>query len=250
MTILEGMAVTFQKLTAAQRERAKARKADARRRFLERVKAEAEQTAFLYVAFADGSLKEAEYEFLEERLGESTSFSVPSRETLGRTLRAYLSTYSPTLTERQRLKRELATFATCDGSLSPDEEDAIFLIADLLGISAEKRAAQRRAWRKPTAEEQKKKGSDSAKRANTKKVTAPAPALHWSYEYLGCSADDSDETIKKMYRRLAVKLHPDKHAAKMKTPEDALPYIRAFQKLQAAYDEVWKLRGLDSKKRS
>jgi curved DNA-binding protein CbpA len=66
---------------------------------------------------------------------------------------------------------------------------------------------------------------------------------HWSYEYLGCTEHDTDDTIKRAYRRLAVKLHPDKHASHALSPEQTLSHLRAFQKLQQAYEAIWRLRG-------
>ena len=242
----------FQRLTSAQRERAKARKGEARARFVERVKNDAERSAFCFVAYADGRLEDAEVDFLAERFGDATTFASPTRELLSRNLRAYLAGCSPTLTERQRLKRELTRCATCDGRLSGEEEAALLFVADILGITAEKRAANRRVWKKPSDKDEKRGARVSEyRKARSKRKAVEKPAVtDWSYEYLGCSASDSDEAIKRCYRQLAVKLHPDKHAAKAKSPEDALPYIRAFQMLQAAYDEVWKLRGKsDSKKR-
>lgn len=244
--------MVFQKLTSAQRERAKARKVEARSRLIERVTHDAERAAFCFVAHADGRLQDVEVEFLAERFGDGVTFTSPTRESLGRSLRAYLSGCSPTLTERQRFKRELTKCAMCDGRLSAEEEAAILFIADILGLTPEKRAAKRPAWKKPSGADEKGGARVSERqKARTKKVVVEKPPVtHWSYEYLGCSESDSDDTIKRCYRQLAVKLHPDKHAAKAKTPEDALPYIRAFQKLQAAYDEVWKLRGKsESKKR-
>lgn len=244
--------MVFQKLTSVQRERAKARKVEARSRLIERATDDAERSAFCFVAHADGRLTDVEVEFLAERFGDTVTFTSPTKESLTRSLRGYLTTCSPTLTERQRLKRELTKCAMCDGRLTAEEESAILFIADILGLTPEKRAANRRTWQKPSGADKKKSARVSeGQRARTRKVVVEKPPVtHWSYEYLGCSESDSDETIKRCYRQLAVKLHPDKHAAKAKTPEDALPYIRAFQRLQAAYDEVWKLRGKsDSKKR-
>jgi len=251
MRYLQGASVAFQKLTPAQRERAKARKADAKARFVERVKVDAERAAFLFVACADGQLNDTEVELLAERFGTELTFVSPSREALSRNLRAYVKICSPTLGEKQRLRRELTRCATCDGRSTAEEESALAFILEILGLSAEKRAANRKGWGRRAGRDTES-GADTreARKARAKRVVPQKPAAtHWSYEYLGCSESDSDETIKRCYRQLAVKLHPDKHAAKVKKPEDALPHIRAFQKLQAAYDEVWKLRGAPQSKR-
>jgi DnaJ-domain-containing protein 1 len=163
--------------------------------------------------------------------------------------------------ERRELFAKLIEFALCDGFVTPDEEDALRVIKDLLQISSEAKKAGRRVWASATKPstagndyaERRERDSRQRTSAWTRDSDRPAqserPTTHWSYEYLGCSEQDSDETIKRSYRRLAVKLHPDKHAARSAISEEAIKHIRAFQKLQAAYEAVWKLRGTVHPKR-
>jgi DnaJ-class molecular chaperone len=114
-------------------------------------------------------------------------------------------------------------------------------IDGFLQLSQDAKNGGRRRW--DTQRKDKLGGEAKTKARQRAKDAVAPPPVHWSYEYLGCSESDSDETIKRCYRQLAVRLHPDKHAARVKTPEDAEPHMRAFQKLQSAYAEVWKLRG-------
>jgi len=63
-----------------------------------------------------------------------------------------------------------------------------------------------------------------------------------AYKILEVSADASDEEVKKAYKKMAIKYHPDKvsHLG-TDVQKDA---EEKFQKLNAAYDEIKKQRGL------
>lgn len=241
------------KTTKEQRERLRARRAESRARVRHRIAEDARLACFLYLASVDGDLSGEEMRFLELEFDTIRSLTPPSRDSLSRKVRSLLSATPPSLLERRRLSARLREFAVCDGSLTTHEEEALRLIEGLLGLSPESRKPARRVW---GSSSHRAKGADGqkerARREKASRVTEWArsrarakpqpPQPHWSYEYLGCSESDTDDAIKKSYRRLAVKLHPDKHAAKEATPEQKLSQIRTFQKLQEAYEEVWRLR--------
>lgn len=234
--------MNFKKPTKQQRERAKVRRVESRKRFLERVTAEAHLAALVFVANADGPLTETELRHITATFPSCDASIHVTKDALARKIRAYMLSCAPSLAERRRLRSDVVRLAVSDSSLSSEESDAVKDIEDFLNLSPDTRKAARNRWstqRKRTA------GSDAKPKAKprAKVAAAPSPPVHWSYEYLGCSESDSDETIKRCYRQLAVKLHPDKHAARVKTPEDAVPHMRAFQRLQEAYAEIWKLRG-------
>ena len=240
--------MAFKKLTQQQRARIKAGRADARKLFRNRLAAEAVAVCFSYVAWIDGKPTRERLLVLGEHLAEwrtdarEQSIQHVTREDLARKVRSFLSGGSPTITERRRLVRALSLFVKNDREFSALAEGALTTIADLLLVSPQKRGTTGRGWgaRAKTAQ----RGTTDARSGRNSKQPAEQPApLHWSYEYLGCSASDSDEVIKRAYRQLAVKLHPDKHAAKARSLEDATAHIRAFQKLQDAYEQVLKLRG-------
>jgi DnaJ like chaperone protein len=64
------------------------------------------------------------------------------------------------------------------------------------------------------------------------------------YAILGCSRSDTNETIKKRYRRLATEFHPDKIIAKG-LPEEFITFAKSkFQEIQEAYEKVKEERGL------
>ena len=63
-----------------------------------------------------------------------------------------------------------------------------------------------------------------------------------SYQILGCNEKDSDQDIKKKYRNLILKYHPDKIQAK-ELPEDFMTFAnQKFQSIQQAYEEIMSLR--------
>ena len=218
------------------------RRVEVRKRFLERVAADAHFASLLFVAHADGPLTEPELRHITAAFPGSDATIYVSKDGVARKIRAYMLSCAPSLAERRRLRSDLLRLAVSDGSSSSQETEALKELERLLNLSPDARRGGSRSW---GAQRRGTSGNDAKVKARVRAKPAPEPVkpVHWSYEYLGCSESDSDETIKRCYRQLAVKLHPDKHAARVKTPEDAVPHMRAFQRLQEAYAEVWKLRG-------
>jgi len=62
------------------------------------------------------------------------------------------------------------------------------------------------------------------------------------YSILGIKKDVTDKEVKKAYRKLAVKNHPDKFAQASK--EERLQAKKRFQKIQGAYETIKKARGM------
>lgn len=224
------------------------RRVEAQKRFIERVAADAHLASLLFVAHADGVLTEPELRHITAAFSASDPSTYVTKDGVARKIRAYMLSCAPSLAERRRLRSDVLRLAVSDGSLSPQESEALKEIEGFLNLSPDARKGGRRSW---GTQRTGATGSDAKAKARVRaKPTAePVKKVHWSYEYLGCSESDSDETIKRSYRQLAVKLHPDKHAARVKNPEDAVPHMRAFQRLQEAYAEVWKLRGKSVGKR-
>lgn len=64
------------------------------------------------------------------------------------------------------------------------------------------------------------------------------------YAVLGCDESDSDEQIKKQYRKLVLDFHPDKIASKG-LPDAFTQFANdKFREIQDAYDQVKKIRNL------
>lgn len=66
--------------------------------------------------------------------------------------------------------------------------------------------------------------------------------LESAYRVLGVSPNASDDEVKKAYRQLALKHHPDKVAALGDDIRKAAE--KKFQEINAAKDRIWKARGL------
>ncbi len=92
-----------------------------------------------------------------------------------------------TYSTRLEIVHILFDLAQADGQISPEEEDMIRLIADNMQISdADYRSLQALYQKKPDS--------------------------NWAYTALEITPDASDEEVKKAYRRMAMKYHPDKVA--------------------------------------
>ena len=63
------------------------------------------------------------------------------------------------------------------------------------------------------------------------------------YEILGCSPGDSDEKIRKAYRRLVAKYHPDKFIGLDLDKEFVDLAAKRFQEVQEAYEHIRRSRG-------
>ena len=62
------------------------------------------------------------------------------------------------------------------------------------------------------------------------------------YKVLGIEATASDEEIKKAYRQMAIRYHPDKVASLGEEYQHGAK--EKFQKIQEAYENIKKSRGL------
>jgi DnaJ like chaperone protein len=66
--------------------------------------------------------------------------------------------------------------------------------------------------------------------------------LNADYEILGIEESASDEEVKKAYRQMAVRYHPDKVASLGEEYQKGAK--EKFQRIQEAYDNIKKARGL------
>jgi DnaJ-class molecular chaperone len=131
--------------------------------------------------------------------------------------------------------------ASCDQPLNDHELEAVREIAEALGFPIEKHTSLRRLLGLSRPASGKSAQPERFRREGRDRSAPPAPH-QWCYDTLGCSEKDSDETVKRAYRRLAATLHPDKHAGESREPDSLLAHQRDFQRLQDAYTILKRLR--------
>lgn len=208
---------------------------------IQRLKDSLRASSFAYIARADGDLSPAEVRFAKSRgvsLDAASGWQLHRDRIDVRQLRG-IPTAAFNMTARRALLRELRDLCLCDGPLNPAEEAALEHVAEALQTGRTKDNAphgdRSTSWSYQRSRARKSREACDA-------IIEPGPRIPWCYEFLGCHPSDSDQTIKATYRRLAVRYHPDKHAAGAKSPEKLRVHVEKFQKLQSAYQEIQILR--------
>ena len=139
----------------------------------------------------------------------------------------------------------LIAIAFSDGNLCSREERLMRTAVDIFGIprsdyqqlklfyiySEKNRATKRNS--KQRFKNQYQQGS-ATQRNNS------GGALAGAYATLGCSPSDSKKTIKKKYRKLVLKYHPDRMIAKGIPPEMIQVANDKFLRIQQAYETISK----------
>jgi DnaJ-domain-containing protein 1 len=131
--------------------------------------------------------------------------------------------------------------AVADHPVNAAEERVLAEIARELHLDPDIEAAMRSAANpsRRRASAPKPPRAEEARRATEPE---PEPELRSPYDRLGLKAAASDDEVKRAYRALAQKLHPDKVAhLGSKATETA---ARAFAEVNLAYEEIRKQRGL------
>ena len=119
--------------------------------------------------------------------------------------------------------------ATADGPVNHVEDRAILSTAKIFMIKKEDFDPIRNRFKTATGEE---------------RARAPKGSMAQRYETLGVHVSDSDETIKKRYRKLVADFHPDRIASK-DLPEEFTKFANnKLSEINEAYDAIRKSRGM------
>ncbi len=116
---------------------------------------------------------------------------------------------------RVQLLHYLFGIAKADGDVSPEEITVIQNIANMMGVS--------------------RVDFESVKNMFYRNVDS-------DYAVLGIEASATDDEVKKAYRKMAIKFHPDKVAAMGDEYQKGAK--EKFQKIQESYDAIKKRRGM------
>jgi DnaJ like chaperone protein len=129
----------------------------------------------------------------------------------------------------------LLRVAVADGAMGAAEDRLTRMAARIFGFSEAQYDTFRARYSHERFDSRDPRGSAAQQ---------PASELTRAYAVLGCSPADSEEAIKKQYRKLVQDFHPDKIAAKG-LPEEFTKFAQEkFQQIQQAYETVKKARGI------
>lgn len=146
---------------------------------------------------------------------------------------------------RLQLLHTLYGIANSDGQFHPNEETNIDRIARLMGIQEIDLYSIKAMFGVAGGNGGSgyRYGSSSQGRGyGGRTTTTPAHKLRNAYQILGLSESASDEEVKKQYRQMAVRYHPDKVAHLGEDHQESA--TEKFQNIQKAYETIRQARNL------
>ena len=198
-----------------------------------------------YVAKSDGRVSEAEIAqaeamFRQLRLNPTQRSSAIQHFREGAepgfdpdaTVTAFAARVGQRRQVQQTLFAFLASMALADGELAEPERAALHHIASLLGMPTQ---AVDRVVAMLVAQSRFHTGGGAGYSTGT---PAPRDRINDAYQALGVSASDSNEVIKKSYRRLMSENHPDKLIAKGVPDEMVKLGTARSQEISTAYEVI------------
>lgn len=145
----------------------------------------------------------------------------------------------------------LVGIALADGEFAGAERNLTFRIARLLGVSAADyvsicAAAARRFREEAEAEFARGGGAGGASGGSSRRSRASSPHEtadpDWAYKVLQIDRSATDDEVKKAYRKMAMKYHPDRVATLGDDVKRSA--TEKFQAVSAAYESIKAERGL------
>ena len=149
--------------------------------------------------------------------------------------------YHMRIAEKRLLLQYIFGIAAADGEIHTSELRMIERISNGIGINPFEFRSMQAMFTQQYNQYQQKYESGYHKQQRHKNQSGPS--LSTCYKILGVNSSISDNDLKKSYRKLAIKHHPDKVAH---LGEDHVQVAEdKFQKIQEAYDEIKEKRGLN-----
>lgn len=149
------------------------------------------------------------------------------------------------IAEKRLLVQYIFGIAASDGEIHQSELNMIQKIALGIGINSYEFNSMKAMFAQQFNTHQRTYNSYNYgnSRNNSRVRKSSGPSLHQCYDILGVSTSAGEDELKKAYRKLAIKYHPDKvahlGAEHVKTAKDK------FQKIQVAYDKIKDSRGMN-----
>jgi DnaJ like chaperone protein len=145
------------------------------------------------------------------------------------------------IAEKRLLLQYIFGIAAADGDIHTSELRMIERISNGIGINPFEFRSMQAMFTQHYSQYQQKYRSGYDQQQRHKKQSGPS--LYTCYQILGVDDTISDNDLKKSYRKLAIKHHPDKVAH---LGEDHVQAAEdKFQKIQEAYDQIKNKRGLN-----
>lgn len=136
----------------------------------------------------------------------------------------------------------LRELAIVDGGLNSAEYKVLFTLSSVLGFSPDEIEG---LLGKVQYDKASSSSSNNTNRSNSKTTQGkeiPDTPLISNLKVLQCKSSDSDEQIRRKYRELVSKFHPDKVISK-DLPQDFIDFAeKRFTEIQSAYEFVRKTR--------
>ena len=147
-------------------------------------------------------------------------------------------------TEKMQILRFLFQLGAADGLLNQEEVDKIYTISQLLNIRQQDFYYMRTSFEYFQRTQGHYQQSNNYQNNNQSYGENPYidNKLEQAYAVLGLKSTDSDETIKKTYRRLALANHPDKVQHLGETARQEAE--KRFSEISQAYNIIKKARNL------
>jgi len=213
-------------------------------------------TAFVllgYIAKSDGRVSEAEIAqaeafFRQLRLSTSQRQAAIQRFRQGAqagfdptpTVREFANRLGPRRQVQQALFTFLISMALADGQLDDPEREALHHVARLLGFSTadvDRLVAMIMA-------QTRFHGGQAGGGSTGSATDSEQDRLRDAYQALGINPSDSNEVVKKTYRRLMSENHPDKLVARGVPDEMVKLATERSQEISTAYDVIKAQRGM------
>jgi DnaJ like chaperone protein len=136
----------------------------------------------------------------------------------------------------------LKEIALADGPINQPEYSILFTLSSVFGFDPDTTLSM--IGHKPTDTSKSNNNSTHSKQSSTQtRVSAEQQSLHNQLKILGCKPEDTNDKIKRNYRELVAKFHPDKIQSK-ELPEDFIDFAKTrFSEIRKAYEEVKKIKG-------